>query len=62
VTTRRRNRWTLNRLRRRLGAVTARFLGLGMAGSGLGVLAMSGLPPRRLPAVDLPLTVRVLAV
>ena len=33
-----------------------------MLGSGLGVLAMSGLPARCLPAVDLPLTLRVLAV
>jgi hypothetical protein len=62
VTTRRRNFWALNGLGRRLRSLTARFFRLGMPGSGLGVLAMSGLPPRRLPAADLPLTLRVLAV
>jgi hypothetical protein len=62
VTTRRRNFWALNGLTRRLGTVTARLLSLGVAGSGLVVLAMSGLPPRRLPAADLPLALRVLAV
>ena len=62
VTTRRRNSWTLNRLGRRLRALPARFFGLGMPGSGLGVLAMSGLPPRRLPAAELPLALWVLAV
>jgi hypothetical protein len=62
VTTRRRNSRTLNRLRHGLGALPARFLGLGVPGFGLGVLAMSGLPPRREPAADLPLAMRVLAV
>lgn len=62
VTTRRRNFWALKSLRCGLGSLPARFFGLSMPGSGLGVLAMSGLPPRRLPAADLPLALRVLAV
>ena len=62
VTTCRRNFWTLHGLRRRLRSLTARFFRLGMPGSGRGVLAMSGLPSRRLPAADLPLAMRVLAV
>ncbi len=62
VTTRRRNFWALNSLRRGLRSLAARFLGLGMPGFGLGVLAMSGLPPRRLPTVDLPPALRLLAV
>ena len=62
VTTCRRNFWALNGLRRRLCAVTARFLSLGMPGSGLAALAMSGLPTRRLPAVNLSLKLGVLAV
>lgn len=62
VTTRRRNSRALNRLRRGLGALPARFFGLGMPGPGPGVLAISGLPPCRQPAADLPLAMRVLAV
>jgi len=62
VTTRRRNFWALNSLGRGLGTLPARFFGLGMAGFGVGVLAMSGLPPRRLPTADLPLALRILAV
>ena len=62
MTTRRRNRWVHNGLGRGLGTVAARFLGLGVLGSGVGILAMSGLPPRGLPAVDLPPAFRILAV
>jgi hypothetical protein len=62
VTTRRRNFWALNGLRRRLRSLATRFFGLGMPGSGLGVLATPGLPPRRLPTVDLSLAFRLLAV
>ena len=62
VTTRRRNFRSPNSLRRGLGALTARSFGLDMPGSGLGVLAMTGLPPRCLPPADLPLALRVLAV
>jgi hypothetical protein len=62
VTTRRRNFRASNMLWRRLGSLAARSFGLGMPGFGLGVLAMSGLPPRRLPAAHFPLALRVLAV
>ena len=62
VTTRRRNFWTLKSLRRGLRSLSARFFGLGMPGFGFGVLAMSGLPLRRLPTMDLPLAFRLLAV
>ena len=62
MTTRRRNFWVFNGLGRRLGPLTARFLGLGVPGFGLGVLAMFGLPPCRLPAADLPQAFRLLAV
>jgi hypothetical protein len=62
VTTRRRNRWVRTGLRRALGTLAARFLCLGMAGFGVGILAMLGLPSRRLPAADLPPAFRILAV
>jgi hypothetical protein len=62
VTTRRRNFWLLTSLGRGLGPLTARALCLGVPGFGLGGLAMSGLPPRRLPAVDFPLAFRLPAV
>ena len=62
VTTRRRNFWVLNDLGRGLGLLAARFLCLGVLGFDLGVLATFGLPPRRLPAVDLSQAFRVLAV
>src|SRR5436305_444533 len=62
VTTRRRRIWFLSRLGRRFGPLAARAFGLGVAGFGLGGVAMSGLPPRRLPAVDLALTIGLLAV
>ena len=62
VTTRRRNLWVLNGLGRGLGPLAARAFRLGVPGFGVGVLAMFGLPPRRLPAVDLPLAFRLLAV
>ena len=62
MTTRRRKFWVLKSLRRGLGPLTARALGLGMPGFDVGVLAMSGLPPRRLPASDFPLALRLLAV
>jgi|SRR5271163_2566252 len=62
VTTRRRNFWFLNILRYGLGLVTARFLCLGVLGFDLGVLPAFGLPPSRVPAVDLPLAFLVLTV
>jgi hypothetical protein len=62
VTTRRRKFRVLNSLRSGLDALTALFFGLGMPGFGVGLLAMSGLPPRRLPPADLPLALRLLAV
>jgi hypothetical protein len=62
VTTRRRKFWALNSLRRGLRPLAARSLGLGVPGLDVGVLAMSSLPLRRLPASDLPLAVRILAV
>jgi hypothetical protein len=54
VTTRRRNRRVRNGLRRGLGPLAAHALSLGVLGFDLGVLAMFGLPPRRLPMLDLP--------
>jgi hypothetical protein len=62
VTTRRRKFWVLNSLRRGLRLLAARFFGLGVPGFDLGVLATSGLPPRRQPAVDLPPAFRLLAI
>jgi hypothetical protein len=62
VTTRGRNFRVLNGFGRGLGAVTALFLGLGVLGLDAGVLAPFGLATGRLPAPDLPLAVRVLAV
>jgi hypothetical protein len=62
VTTRRRNFGVLECLRRRWGALTARTLRLGVLGSGRIVLASSRLPPRRLPAPDLPQAFGILAV
>ena len=48
------NLWVLNGLRRELGTLTAFLLCLGMPGFNAVVLAAFGLPPRRLPAADLP--------
>ena len=62
VTTRRRNLWVLNNLRCELRPLAARFLRLGMPGSGRGILAVFGLPPGRLPAADLPQAFRLLTV
>jgi len=62
VTTRRRNLVVLRRLRRRRGALTARTFRLGVLGLGRNALASSGLPPRPLPALHLPLALGVLAV
>jgi hypothetical protein len=62
VTTRRRNLWFLSSLGRGLGALAAHALCLGVPRFDLGVLAMFGLPSCRLPATDLPLTLRLLAV
>jgi hypothetical protein len=62
VTTRRRKLGVANPLRRRLGSLAARFLGLGVPSSDLDVLTMPGLPPRCLPATNLLLTLRMLAV
>jgi hypothetical protein len=61
VTTRRRKFWFLNILGRGLGPLAARFLCLCVPGFGVCVLAMFSLPPRRLPAVDLPQAFRILA-
>lgn len=62
VTTRRRNFWLWNGLGRGLGLLAAHTFCLGMLGFDLGGLATFGLPPRRQPAVDLPLASRILAV
>jgi hypothetical protein len=62
VTTRRHNLWVLNGLGRGLGALTARLLRLGVLGFDPGVLATLGLPPGCLPATNLALAFRVLAV
>ena len=62
MTTRRRNLWLLTNLRRELCPLAARFLCLGVPGFAKGVLAVLGLPPRRLPGVDLPPAFRILAV
>ena len=62
VTTRRRNLWFWNRLRWGLGPLAARALRLGVPGFDVGVLAMFGLPPCRLPTEDLPPAFRNLAV
>jgi hypothetical protein len=62
VTTRRRNLWVLNSLGRGLGLLAARSLCLGVLSFGKGVLAMFGLSPSPLPAVDFPQAFRILTV
>ncbi|HYA96357.1 MAG TPA: hypothetical protein VEC95_08815 [Terriglobales bacterium] len=62
MTTRRRNLWIFNGLRRGLDSLAARFLCLGVPGFGKDVLAMSGLSPPRQPPADLPPAFRILAV
>jgi len=62
VTTRRRNLWVFNGLRRSLDPLAARALGLGVPGFGKGVLAMFGLPLCRLPLADLAEAFRLLTV
>jgi hypothetical protein len=62
VTTRRHNVGTLRRLARQLGPLTARALSLSVLCFGLGGRSTFGLPPRRLPAADLPQTLRILSV
>jgi hypothetical protein len=62
VTTRRRNFWLLTSLGRSLGPLAALALCLGMPGFGVSLLAMFGLPPRRLPSADLPPAFRLLTV
>lgn len=62
VTTRRRNFWTLRRLGRGLGSLAARALRCGVLGLDLGVLTASGLSARCLPAADLALAFRILAI
>ena len=62
VTTRRRNLLVLGRLRRRYGTLPARPLRLGVLGFDGLVQAPSSLPPRRLPAAELPAAFGVLAV
>ena len=56
------NLWVFNGLRRELGTLTAFLLCLGVPGSDADVLAAFGLPPRRLPAADLPQAFRLLAI
>ena len=62
VTTRRRNIMTVRRLSRGLGSLAAHALSFGVLGLYLGVLTASGLPPRRLPAVNFALAFGILAV
>lgn len=62
VTTRCRNLGVLRCLGRGLGALTAHALSLRVLRFGYGIQAASGLPLRRLPAADLPLAFRILAV
>jgi hypothetical protein len=61
-TTRRHNVWLLINLGRELRLLAVQFLCLGVLGFGKVILAMFSLPPCRLPAVDLPLTLRLMAV
>src|SRR3984893_171525 len=62
VTTRRRNFGCLRCLGQRFGTFTVRTLGLGVLGSGRLIQTPPGRPLRGLPAADLPLAFRVLAV
>jgi hypothetical protein len=62
VTTRGRNFWVLNGFGRGLGTVPALHFSLGMLGFDAGILATFGLAAGRLPAFDLPLAFRVLAI
>jgi hypothetical protein len=62
VTTRGRNLGVLNGLGRELGSLTALLLFFSVLGFDADVLAMFGLSPRSLPAVDLPQAFRILAV
>ncbi len=62
VTTRRRNLWTFNGLGCSLGPLTALAFYLGMPDFGLGILAVFGLSPRRLPAANLSPAFRLLAI
>jgi hypothetical protein len=62
VTTRRRNLRALRCLRRGFGSLAAHALSLRVLSFGCGIQAASGLPLRRLPAADLPLAFRILAV
>jgi hypothetical protein len=62
VTTRRRNLWTIRRLRCGLGPLTAHALSLGVLRFDRFGLATPGLPPCRLPSADFPQAFRGLAV
>ncbi len=62
VTTRRRNLTVTRCLGRGLGALTARTFRLGMLRFDFRILPSCRLPPRRLPAADLPQTLGILAV
>jgi hypothetical protein len=62
VTTRRRNSGCLRCLSQRFGTLAARTLSLGVLGSGRLAQTPPGLPPRRVPAADLPLAFWVPAV
>ena len=62
VTTRRRNLCMPQGLGCSLGSLTARVLCLSVPGFSLVSSAVFGLPPRRLPAADLPPAFRILAI
>jgi hypothetical protein len=62
VTMRRRNLGVLNGLGHNFSLLTALLLCLGVLGSDIVILATFGLAPRRLPAMNQPEALRVLAV
>ena len=62
VTTRGRNFGVFNGLGHNLSLLTAHLFCLSASGSDMGILAPFGLAPCRLPAANLPLTLRLLAV
>ena len=62
VTTRRRNLTVTRYLGHRLGTLTARTFRFGMLRFNFRILAACRLPPRRLPAADLPQALGVLAI
>ena len=56
------NLGVVNSLGREFGTLTALLLCLSVPGFDAGILAMFGLPPRRLPAANLPQALRLLAI